>query len=323
MDPGSSCDRWRPNSCSIVGLADICAVCFWSEPNHLLRCALTHRLHTGGATLFCCEVYTMPDTGQDAGLERWASPAVLLVATDLTDLDRLMPFALEQAGETGARLILLHVLAAGTSVTLDAGAMPYYDPAGALEFATKSLEPWCQLAHRHDLACDALVREGNAAQQIASVARQFNADRILLAPGAGASSVSCSSVPWQSKCCARSTSRSLPWDPRLISRWKVTARNASCCTPPHFERPLARAQRLPARSPPARKRSWFCSMCCLPSTRWSATAFLPAWTRRPCTSYTFFPPSPAPVAASPSNPVLCMATLPSRFWPPPRNSRRA
>ncbi len=122
----------------------------------------------------------MPETDQDAGLERWASPAVLLVATDLTDLDRLMPFALEQAGETGARLILLHVVAAGTSVTMDAGGMPYYDPAGALEFTTKSLEPWCQTAHRHDLACDALVREGNAAHEIAAVARQFNADRILL-----------------------------------------------------------------------------------------------------------------------------------------------
>jgi hypothetical protein len=72
----------------------------------------------------------MAETDLDAGLERWAHPAVLLVATDLSDLDRLMPFALEQAGETGTRLILLHVLAAGTSVAMDAGGMPYYDPAG-------------------------------------------------------------------------------------------------------------------------------------------------------------------------------------------------
>jgi nucleotide-binding universal stress UspA family protein len=122
----------------------------------------------------------MPEICLDAGLERWAHPAAILVATDLSDLDRLMPFALEQAGETGARLILLHVLAAGTSVTMDAAGMPYYDPAGALEFAAKSLEPWCQIAQRHELACDALVREGNAASEITKAARQFNADRVLL-----------------------------------------------------------------------------------------------------------------------------------------------
>ena len=122
----------------------------------------------------------MPETGLDEGLERWAHPAALLVATDLSDLDRLMPFALKQAGETGARLILLHVLASGTSVTMDAAGMPYYDPAGAVEFATKALEPWCQMASRHELACDALVREGNPASEIAAAARQFNADRVLL-----------------------------------------------------------------------------------------------------------------------------------------------
>ena len=122
----------------------------------------------------------MPETGLDVGLERWAHPAVLLVATDLTDLDRLMPFALKQAGETGARILLLHVLAGGASVAMDAAGMPYYDPAAALDFATKSLEPWCQIAQRHDLACDALVREGNPAREISTAARQFNADRVLL-----------------------------------------------------------------------------------------------------------------------------------------------
>jgi len=122
----------------------------------------------------------MPETGAEPGNRRWTHPAVILVATDLTDLDRLMPFALEQAGETGARLILLHVLASGAAMSVDAVGMPYYDPAGALEFATKALEPWCEAARRRQIACDALVREGNAAQQIATSVRQFQADRVLL-----------------------------------------------------------------------------------------------------------------------------------------------
>ena len=111
---------------------------------------------------------------------RWAHPAVILVATDLSDLDRLMPFALQQASETGARFVLIHVLASSAALSADAAGMPYYDTVGVLENADKALLPWCEFARRKGVACDALVREGNAAWQIAAAARQFKADRILL-----------------------------------------------------------------------------------------------------------------------------------------------
>ena len=113
-------------------------------------------------------------------MNRWADPAVLLVATDLSDLDRLMPFAIAEGEHTGARIILLHVIAGAESLTADATGMPYYDPAGAFALAAKSLETSCVLARHQGLVCDALVREGNAAQQILIAARQFHADRILL-----------------------------------------------------------------------------------------------------------------------------------------------
>jgi len=111
---------------------------------------------------------------------RWAHPSTILVASDLSDLDHLMPFALKQAGEAGARLILLHVLTSTASITADAAGMPYYDTAGALEIAEQTLRPWCELAARHGLRCDALVREGHPTQQIAAAVRQFQADRLLL-----------------------------------------------------------------------------------------------------------------------------------------------
>ena len=93
-----------------------------------------------------------------SGSERWARPAVILVATDLGDLDRLMPIALEQAGEAGARLILLHVLAASGTISTDAAGLPYYDTAGVLEFCERALVPWCERAHRSNVVCEALVR---------------------------------------------------------------------------------------------------------------------------------------------------------------------
>jgi nucleotide-binding universal stress UspA family protein len=112
--------------------------------------------------------------------DHWSSPGVILIATDLSDLNRLVPFATEQARETGARLILLYVMPSVSAISTDAAGLPYYERAGALEFADKTLLPWCEFARRANVACDALVREGHPAQQIASAARQFQADRVLL-----------------------------------------------------------------------------------------------------------------------------------------------
>ena len=117
---------------------------------------------------------------RDPGANRWAQPSVILVATDLSDLDRLMPFALEQGEQSGARLILLHVISGTEMLTADVTGMPYYDPAGAFESAAKTLELNCAIARGRHIVCDALVREGNAAQQVLQAARQFHADRILL-----------------------------------------------------------------------------------------------------------------------------------------------
>jgi len=117
---------------------------------------------------------------RDSDLGRWAHPATILVATDLSDLDHLMPFALEQGNETGARLILLHVLGSTAAITADAAGMPYYDTAGALEIAEQMLRPWRDAAERRGIRCNALVREGHPTQQIAAAARQFQAGRMLL-----------------------------------------------------------------------------------------------------------------------------------------------
>ena len=118
----------------------------------------------------------MPESGH----HRWSHPAVILVATDLGDLDHLMPFALEQAAEVGARLIVLHALASSATMSADAAGMPYYDPSGALDFAEKEIAPWCDTARRQGITCDPLVREGHPIQQIAAAARQFQADRVVL-----------------------------------------------------------------------------------------------------------------------------------------------
>jgi nucleotide-binding universal stress UspA family protein len=116
----------------------------------------------------------------DQVTESWTHPAVILVATDLSDTERLMPFAVQEAESTGAHLLLLHVLAASESMAVDAVGMPYYDPAGAVETAGKILQTWCAVARTRNVPCEGLVREGKAAQQVIAAARQFHVDRILL-----------------------------------------------------------------------------------------------------------------------------------------------
>jgi nucleotide-binding universal stress UspA family protein len=120
------------------------------------------------------------DANHDATFTRWAHPAIILVATDLTDFDRLMPYAFEQAAQSGARLVLLHVLATGQAITVDASGLPHYDPTTALAYARSVLEPWCETARKMGVACDALVREGNIVQQASTAVSQFKADRLIL-----------------------------------------------------------------------------------------------------------------------------------------------
>ena len=121
----------------------------------------------------------MPERAE-AVRNRWSQPSVILVATDLNDLDRLLPFALDEGTATGAHLILMHVVSASESMAADAAGMPYYDPGGAVDIAEKALEPCCENARKRGIICDQVIREGHPAQQILSAARQFHAGRILL-----------------------------------------------------------------------------------------------------------------------------------------------
>jgi nucleotide-binding universal stress UspA family protein len=117
---------------------------------------------------------------RDSDPHRWTHPQTILVATDLSDLDHLMPFAFEQANLNSARIILLHVISTASAFNADAAGMPYYDSAGALEIAEQMMHPWCEAATRLGIRCNVLARQGHPTQQIVAATRQFHADRLLL-----------------------------------------------------------------------------------------------------------------------------------------------
>lgn len=115
------------------------------------------------------------------GQTRLIHPGAILVATDLSDLHRLMPFALQMASETGAQLELLHILPFSAQFNADITGMPYYDREGVLSCAHNMLEPWCKRAQKLGIRCTAIVRENEpAAGGIIEAVRQFKPDRLLL-----------------------------------------------------------------------------------------------------------------------------------------------
>jgi len=134
-----------------------------SDLSHSDSCCAAHLTYAFNATLFAHKMRAM----LDAAFNRWAQPNVILVATDLTDLDRLIPFAFRQAHQSNARVILLHVLGVGASVAADPAGMPYCDPVGAIDSAIKTLEPWRTKARTQEIACDILVREPEQGKQAA------------------------------------------------------------------------------------------------------------------------------------------------------------
>lgn len=117
---------------------------------------------------------------REPGKHRWSKPNSILIATDLADINRLFPIALAQARESGARLMLLHVLTTVNAIAVDPGGLPYYNPSEAIAYTGKFLATYAAEAQNAGVVCEVLVREGSAPQQILASAQQLHVDRILL-----------------------------------------------------------------------------------------------------------------------------------------------
>ncbi len=106
-------------------------------------------------------------------------PEKILVATDLNDIDYLMPHAAAQARACGAALTLAHVIPPGEAMPLDASAIPYLDVASLREEATQTLERAAAPLRDSGIPCDVVVAEGHPSDKITSLAREIEAGRIL------------------------------------------------------------------------------------------------------------------------------------------------
>jgi nucleotide-binding universal stress UspA family protein len=106
-------------------------------------------------------------------------PDRILVATDLSDAGYLVPHAIAQARACGAALTLVHVIPPGEALSLDARAIPYEDSAAMASEASRALETIGQRIRDVGLQCDVRIVSGFPRDQIAAVAREIGAGRIL------------------------------------------------------------------------------------------------------------------------------------------------
>ena len=104
----------------------------------------------------------------------------IVVATDLTDTDYLLPYAIAQARASGASLILVNAVLPHESMPVETGAIPYYDPLRMDRDARLLLENVAREVREQGVDCATAVRHGFAPDVIAEVVKNADAARLII-----------------------------------------------------------------------------------------------------------------------------------------------
>jgi nucleotide-binding universal stress UspA family protein len=107
-------------------------------------------------------------------------PKSILVATDLNDLDFLLPVALDQAKMTGAMIWLLHVIPPQAYVSIESGAYPFAAKEKEYRSAEAALAKVSLELRAKNLACAYEVRRFYPVDEIKSFIREHNVKRLIV-----------------------------------------------------------------------------------------------------------------------------------------------
>jgi nucleotide-binding universal stress UspA family protein len=110
----------------------------------------------------------------------WSKPSTILFATEIPSNEKAFAFALAQASEFGADLILFHAYDTLVVAASETSGIRYYDYAAAARAEIHHLEPLAERARAAGLRCEIVVRPGLAADQILAFLRERQIDRIVM-----------------------------------------------------------------------------------------------------------------------------------------------
>jgi nucleotide-binding universal stress UspA family protein len=110
----------------------------------------------------------------------WRKPSTILFASEIPANQKAFAFALAQAAEFGADLILFHAYDTLVVAASETSGIRYYDYAAAARTEMKSLEPLALRVREAGVLCEVVVRPGLAADQILSFLRERQIDRVVM-----------------------------------------------------------------------------------------------------------------------------------------------
>lgn len=110
----------------------------------------------------------------------WSKPSTILFASEVPANEKAFGFALAQASEFGADLILFHAYDTLVVAASETSGIRYYDYAAAARAEMKHLEPMAQRARAAGLRCEVVVRPGLPAEQILAYLRERAVDRVVM-----------------------------------------------------------------------------------------------------------------------------------------------
>lgn len=110
----------------------------------------------------------------------WMRPTTILFASEIPTNEKAFEFALEQAREFHANVILFHAYDTLVVAASETSGIRYYDYATAARAEKQHLEPLAERVRQAGLECEIVVRAGLPADQILSYAREREIDRIVM-----------------------------------------------------------------------------------------------------------------------------------------------
>jgi len=110
----------------------------------------------------------------------WIKPSTILFASEIPANQKAFAFAIAQALEFGANLIIFHAYDTLVVAASETSGIRYYDYAAAARTEKHQLEPLAQQAQAAGVPCEVVVRPGLPADQILAYTREREIDRIVM-----------------------------------------------------------------------------------------------------------------------------------------------
>jgi nucleotide-binding universal stress UspA family protein len=110
----------------------------------------------------------------------WSKPSTILFASEIPANEKAFAFALAQAVEFGADLILFHAYDTLVVAASETSGIRYYDYASAARAEMDELAPLAKRVRDAGVGCEIIVRPGLPADQILSFLREREIDRVVM-----------------------------------------------------------------------------------------------------------------------------------------------